>query len=321
MTRFGRGTQRAVGLGIAGLVLWGCVELAVAQVLTLNPSNLPGSKVQPTPTSGAIYFFCYDITTLALMDCGVLAELRPLDPTFGGHDGHNLANQDLGKLGDASGCCDKSVQGNTGGGIFPVKYVSPEASGQVQLVVTWTPPPTWLCADNVEGVLGSFRSPCTGIGHFDVGFPLQPLVPLDDPSYLVVRGDTNRHPDGTSATAKTIQRLKQIADAYSVLVTPFFSGARLSINDISLPKGGLFDWKTDWVVPHQTHRRGTEVDINQAPVDASGSFFPQVPCPDDLALQAAVDIVQVDLGASLPALTCETNGKPDPEGPQKHIRF
>jgi hypothetical protein len=108
---------------------------------------------------------------------------------------------------------------------------------------------------------------------------------------------------------------------YSVLVTPFAPGARLSINDISLSKGGLFDWQTNWVKPHQTHRKGTDVDINQAPVDANGTALAPVPCPDDYALQGAVDIVQVFLGTSLPSLDCELNGKPNPSGPQKHIRF
>jgi len=323
MTWFDQVIRSAVGLGAAGLFLWGNAASVEAQVLKLNPSNLSGSNAAPTQSQGQINFACYDIATFTLIDCEVLAELNPFDPTFGGHLDHDLAGQLVGQLGDAKGCCDRSVDGHTGAGIYSVTYIAPEASGKVQLHLTWTPPPNWVCADNNEGALGTFRRPCTGIGHFDVGYPLQRLVPLDDPSYKVVRGDTVRHPDetSTSGTAKTLGALKLVADVYSVLVTPFAPGARLSINDISLSKGGLFDYRKDWVKPHQTHRKGTDVDINRAPVDANGNALAPVPCPDDYALQAAVGIVQVYLGTSLPSLDCELNGKPNPSGPQKHIRF
>lgn len=38
--------------------------------------------------------------------------------------------------------------------------------------------------------------------------------------------------------------------------------ALLGINDMSLEKGGLFDYRATWAPPHSSHRKGTSVDIN-----------------------------------------------------------
>ncbi|MBI4667999.1 MAG: hypothetical protein HY747_02255 [Elusimicrobia bacterium] len=38
---------------------------------------------------------------------------------------------------------------------------------------------------------------------------------------------------------------------------------KLGINDMSLPRGGLFDICSDWQIPHRGHRRGTSVDIDR----------------------------------------------------------
>jgi len=48
-----------------------------------------------------------------------------------------------------------------------------------------------------------------------------------------------------------------------------FNGAGLYINDASLPKGGLFDANGDWAMPHQTHRRGIDIDVHTS--DTTGA--------------------------------------------------
>jgi hypothetical protein len=37
----------------------------------------------------------------------------------------------------------------------------------------------------------------------------------------------------------------------------------LSLNDMTLPLGGLFDVKHNWAPPHRSHRDGTDLDINR----------------------------------------------------------
>jgi hypothetical protein len=50
-------------------------------------------------------------------------------------------------------------------------------------------------------------------------------------------------------------------------------GKKISINDMSLPWGGLFDINGDWLTPHTSHRRGMSVDINRC-VELDGSEAP-----------------------------------------------
>jgi hypothetical protein len=83
------------------------------------------------------------------------------------------------------------------------------------------------------------------------------------------------------------------------------------VNDISLPKGGVFDLQNDWnqfARSHSEHRDGRDIDINPAGIN----------CLDDLALQAAVNkflvplehrITNVQQPDPASALLCETGGR------------
>lgn len=120
------------------------------------------------------------------------------------------------------------------------------------------------------------------------------------PYHTVARGDTAQHPEGTYGKFKTINTLELIAENYFKKVK-----RKLSVNDLSLPKGGLFDVHFNWRPGHKSHRTGTDADINQA----------GVPCNLDKKLRKSVK----EAGAYL---SCEdTQGKPDPNGPFKHIDF
>ena len=83
--------------------------------------------------------------------------------------------------------------------------------------------------------------------------------------HIVARGDTNEHPQGTHGKQAVIDQLLQIAKDYHD-----FTGRKLSINDISLPDGGLFDVAFTYtnVEGHSSHRTGEDVDIN--PTDGGG---------------------------------------------------
>lgn len=97
----------------------------------------------------------------------------------------------------------------------------------------------------------------------------------------------------------TSEKLKKIAEEYYKR-----SGRILSINDISLPRGGLFDYKATWAPPHSSHRTGTDADINQK----------GIPCYKNDKLRKAVEEVAGD--QPYPILRCEdASGEycPDPE--------
>ena len=306
MAWLNRREWKSLGVGLVSVLVWGGVAWGQTRpLLELLPSNLtPGALSQ-----GFINFACYDIDGIKFINCTVTTRLGQLDPAFGGHVAH-VAPQPLGTIRDVNtpGAGGVSVTGSTLNG-FAVVYKAPEASGKVEFVTTWTFPRGYLCLDNL-------RPTCTDTDHFDVGLQLQKLDPLNDIFYTVIRDNTDTHPDGTSGVANTINKLKVLAVLYYIKTNQV---RRLSINDISLSLGGLFDINANWAPPHTSHRRGTGADINRNARDSNGSPLPALNCPDDVALQDAIEWLAN--GASRPQLVCEQNGIPEPTGPNIHINF
>jgi hypothetical protein len=88
-----------------------------------------------------------------------------------------------------------------------------------------------------------------------VKLDLTPLPPGS--SYSVVRGGTAFHPDGTYGTPSLVATVQVLANRYQ-----HNSMQTLSINDMSLEWGGIFDLNGDWGPPHVLHQTGQSVDIN-----------------------------------------------------------
>jgi hypothetical protein len=224
--------------------------------------------------------------------------LKPLDPrtttprSFGGHV-HSPDDQLLGTVDNAnnpSATPGRVTEGNTP---FTLVYTAPEASGEVKLETKWEPPFGYECENEDEDDLGDFTNPCFGINHFNIGFSgLEALPP--DPFYTVLRDPATAptHPEGNFGTPAAIHGLASLAVYYKLAAF-----VTLSINDMSLPQGGLFDVDADWAAPHSRHRVGINADINQL----------GIPCLGDFALAIGVFAI----GARL---TCEPEGR-------KHITF
>lgn len=173
----------------------------------------------------------------------------------------------------------------------------------------------WFCADprcddnktiNINGTI-------------DVRVP--DLTPLPgDPGqvtpdhYVKGRNPDNNHIDAVAFSASAFTRV-----ALPQLSNLFFSAAarNLSVNDISLPKGGVFDLKLNWkgeqenpdgtktTFGHVEHRDGNDADINTQGID----------CQDDQALRFAIDRVLVGVLRKKPDGTLKTDpvtGKPLP---------
>jgi hypothetical protein len=147
---------------------------------------------------------------------------------------------------------------------------------------------------------------------------LSKLPERTDLPYVVVRGGTDTHPEGTYGTQKTLTRLQTISGAYFKLTK-----RKLSINDLSLPWGGLFDLCGTWNPAdkcgdplhggHGTHRLGTDADINRT--DGGGEY---ADCYTDQKLRKAISITNND--RSLPEGKAKLYNC-DKEKGNKHVDF
>jgi len=300
MAWLNRGARKNLGVGLIGLFVWGGLAWGQAPLLTLQPSNLEGKREGGSKNQESIRITCYDLFNAEPINCLVTATLKPLDPRtttpafFGGHL-HTPDAQLLGTVenaNDPSAGAGKSTKGNTLSG-FTLVYTAPDASGEVQLETKWEPPFNYQCQNENEGDLGNFTNPCVGIDHFNIALlGLEELPP--NSAYTVLRDLTDTHPQGTFGTPRTLKSLAVLAVIYGIATN---QTRTLSINDMSLPQGGLFDFLATWKFPHDEHRVGTQADINQQ----------GIPCTSDFALQAAIRAV----GATR---LCESEGR-------KHIDF
>ncbi|MGD9598903.1 MAG: hypothetical protein AB7G76_08635 [Steroidobacteraceae bacterium] len=178
-----------------------------------------------------------------------------------------------------------------------LRHPAPQVSGRLAVDMTITAPPgQFFCFLDPAG-----RTLLT-YAVIDVGIPgLEPLPPTGT-DYQVIRGGVAEHPDGTNGTSGTLRKLLEIAGYYHSA-----EGSKLSVNDLSLPAGGLFDINSNWQPPHDTHRDGLDSDINRQNVDGSFSY-----CEDDVSLAWAVQ--KSANGRARPYLYCEKHGF-------KHIDF
>lgn len=163
-------------------------------------------------------------------------------------------------------------------------------------------PRSWTC------VFGCGPTSYTFIDTFNVEIPnLQELPePGSSSLYEKLRDGTNTHPQGHHGTPYALQMISLIAENYWVL-----SGNKLSVNDISLPDGGLFDISNNWTPPHDEHRVGTSVDINRKGIH----------CLDNKSLRTAVEMLAphvIRKGKTASPLLCEKKDLPLEKGGGKY---
>lgn len=294
--------------------------LFVGSMIGVTPALSQEEVFTPPPafpgrTSTFFNFIsCYDVRTSLDLNCGFIHQILGLkEPvmqicteqavsqgqcTNGGHQ-HGFADHPLGTLEFNSVFFPMTVQGSTNNTVVVVFHNLPEVTGQTQTRTTITPPPRYFCIADCNPTITLDVS----VGGLEI---LPHRIAPDNDDYITVREDRANHPEGQWGTRVTLDALQKIARLYRI-----FSGTQLSVNDISLPKGGVFDFKATYAPPHDEHRVGTDVDINQL-------GFPL--CPQDQDLRQAVE--RIAGGASRPSLQCEnTSGKPDRNGPFKHINF
>jgi hypothetical protein len=208
-----------------------------------------------------------------------------------------------------------AVQGETFPGVpyadyAIVAYPIPEVSGEVQMDTQVTIlSPYWYCAsDCYTDKMFWFQD------LFHIG--VQGLVEVPDPGadshYVKSRTPEAEHPNSVAFNIKPehLSQLYKIANRYYQTYQNKRDVQRpLSLNDMTLPLGGLFDVNHDWAPPHRSHRDGTDVDVNQV----------GIPCLQDQYLIKVLQYVLPNVrhthkGETNSALWCESGGN-------KHMDF
>lgn len=282
--------------------------------------ELPLSPLPSTPGKTFVihtYYSCHDIRSKDPLKCTFASDLMGLAPgdnpdVNGGHF-HNgdrpftLNNTPIEFAFDMDPT-PLGVSGFTINGAETSAHLTrsvPEVGGKLLSLSLLVSPPGWACVSQCfTRISWSF------IETDDIGFPSLIELPEDDPfipAYEKVRTKEVEHPDSVAfyGAPLTLEVLPAIALVYLLL-----SDRKLSVNDISLPKGGLFDIAHDWKPKpgHDTHREGKDVDINQE----------NIKCENDHDLKLAVNqlLLKVKLpsGRKRSSLYCESGGR-------KHIDF
>lgn len=135
----------------------------------------------------------------------------------------------------------------------------------------------------------------------DVRVPRLESLPDGAAAYIKYRNPENpvKHRDADAFYGLPVANsaLTQMASLFKEVV-----GAPLSINDMSLPKGGKFDVDGSWSGDHREHRIGLSADINRR-IQADGQ---KMPCLKNTALRDAVDSV---IPATGPRVLVNPNAK------------
>ena len=164
------------------------------------------------------------------------------------------------------------IQTNTNSATAVIRHSVPQFAGRIQVKVTITPPSGWSCLtdynfDFVEEVGVDGLSELEEIGA----------------NHEVIRGDIPKHPFGASGTSDALNHLRTFALIYKLL-----TGNKVSINDLSLPRGGKYDVAAGYNEggKHIAHRLGRDADFNH--LDVAGK---DINCFTDVLMQLALATV------------------------------
>lgn len=252
--------------------LVGTLFMAILLLLEGNPAlsqSIPSSKLDPlNPVSTPYqhFFSCYDVSTGNLLVCQVLAELLAPSSDLGSNGGHtHLGTFPLTDLSEGAGfvclvCTDLNldpfiIQTSTEGVTVGLLHKIPQFAGRLQVRGFVSPPPGWHCITT-----------CNYQFFEEIGVDGLADLPGGQ-NYAVIRSPSSIsfHPRGTAGTSDTLLGVASIAQGYFQV-----TGRGLSINDLSLPRGGKFDLAGTFGEggAHSSHRNGKDADFNS--IDLGG---------------------------------------------------
>lgn len=145
------------------------------------------------------------------------------------------------------------VSGNSGSdGFLKVTYTAPESSGITDMTV--------------RGVAVVFGIPFRfGPNRFTLGVRFGGLAGAGGAG-LHINTQSNMHGSNNGHAASGMRdALQSMAANFAQLLTrqgvPDDQVPIITINALSLPQGGLFDFKVEWKPPHTAHRFGRHADV------------------------------------------------------------
>lgn len=134
-------------------------------------------------------------------------------------------------------------------GVLGIAYISPEASGVTDLTVTGVAV--------VNGIQVSF-----GPNDFTVGVRYEGLQPVMVPGLQVNTASDMHDNSNGNASIATIDGLGALAEEFAaILFAQNQVAPPVRITALSLPEGGLFDFRNEWRPPHISHRFGDDADV------------------------------------------------------------
>lgn len=244
----------------------------IYNTVKMQPLNLITPLGNITPKSLFVTnIACIDVSNGHYTDCAFDIRINGLvqpDTAVANNGGHSPATHsgtrpvgDLQIVFPTTGAKTQYVYGQTNYNYVNVVHDMPEVSGKIETIYNLHVPPGWHTV-YPESCNGDGTSWCFNT-TVDVGV-VTDLLPLADPQtnpglpYIRVRKPLG-HPDNVAyfGTINTLFLLNNIAISYQD------AGYLLSVNDMSLPRGGLFDVYAKYLTPHSYHRTGQSVDINK----------------------------------------------------------
>lgn len=263
------------------------------------------SKVQPgsqTITEFLHIFSCYSALDGKLLDCRVRDGLNPPDNDPENKGGHTHSgtfplidlSQGAAKGLECIACTDLNpqdphvVEVQTGESAAVIVHRIPQFAGRIPVRGFSIPPPGWVCITT-----------CNFSFTEDIGVDGLGDLPLEGDFYRVLRSPNSvgLHQRGAAGTSDAISGVSAIAQDYFSV-----AGQGLSVNDLSLPRGGKFDLAAGYNEngAHASHRIGKDADFNST--DLGGR---PINCLTDKRYQAILDahnvgfrICHVDTGGS-----------------------
>ena len=114
--------------------------------------------------------------------------------------------------------------------------------------------------------------PITAEVEIEVGFVLANVSGMfSRNSELWRKNWVDEHPDAFYLSPYSVQRIGRLQQEWEAMTAKLLGdqGTYLSFNDMSLPRGGLFDIEATWDNWHNSHRLGTSVDVNRESFNVS----------------------------------------------------
>lgn len=239
-------TLLAMGICAAAVLSSRTAEAQITCSVTIPPSYAQ----RGITSRDTLIFAIVDQQGQPVPSCSLKVELSPVANSYG-HQ-HVNPTRPIGTL--------NPNRGNTGsnGLQFVSIYTADDVSGQVVMLVSGEPP-GGMCAGG---------EPYPPAFAFGMCVQIDGLITMPADSTYTLIGQTVTHPSNHYATPAMRTALQKLA-------LNFYQATSLTIglNDVSVIKGGLFDYQATWVPPHSSHRLGVDADIALMPVEHRRRFL------------------------------------------------